>query len=1075
MSGALTVLAGVLFLAHGPCALAENPMIHATGLRAEFTESPIGIDNPRPRLSWVVEAEGRGELQTAFRIQVASAPELLAREEADLWDTTVSTGESSHLVYTGAPLRSHMECFWRVKLWDRDGRSGPWSAVARWSMGILDPSDWVADWIGHDASRDPLESFPAAPAQWIWHRNEGEDPPGPPRCVLARVLEIDSSKSITGVELAVAARDGFRLFVNGREAAASPKGPDAWKRPVLVRDSSLFGPGRNVLYAEAECAGGVAPGFILWLVLRHGDGSQITMGTSSAWRSSDRPVPEWKSGGPGEDEGRPARSFGNFGIAPWRLLDESTLRLPPARYLRGSVSLRKLPTRAVLYASALGVADFYLNGEPVSDERFTPGWTDYERRVYYRAYDVTPLIRQGANVLGAVLADGWFSGYLGWGALRDHYGKKPRILAQLHMEFDDGTTEEFGTGRSWVAGTGAVREADFLMGEKHDAREAHREFFRGDRVSAHPVDLGAELGPAVEAHPGPPVRSFAELRPVAITEPRPEVWVFDLGRNFAGVARLRTREQRGREIVLRFAERLNPDGTVYTDNLRGARAQDSYICAGRGEETWEPRFTFHGFQYVEVTGLSSAPDTGTITGIALSSDTPLAGEFQCSREMLNQLASNILWTQRSNFIDVPTDCPQRDERLGWTGDAQVYSRSACLNVDAQAFFHKWITDLNDAQRSDGQYPMVAPLKVAGSDGGPAWADAGVICPWTVYQIYGDRSILAESYEHMKRFVEFCRLRSPGLLPPEEFHCFGDWLNIQAETPKEVIATAYFAHVSRLLARAAEVLGKTSDAEHYGKLAEEVRAAFQRAYVRDDGTIHGNTQTAYALALSFELLDAADAERAGAHLLKDLEERGGRLSTGFVGTKELMNALSRLGRQDLAYRLLLSEEFPSWGFTIRHGATSIWERWDGWTPERGFQDPQMNSFAHYAFGAVYEWMVATIGGIRPEEPGFGRLVIAPVVDPSLEWARVAYRSVKGLVVSDWRREGRRLKLSVEIPANARCRIVLPMVPGTVTESGIDLERVKDLIIDGGMEAGVAIEAGSGRYEFEGDVLPSSGPH
>jgi alpha-L-rhamnosidase len=607
------------------------------------------------------------------------------------------------------------------------------------------------------------------------------------------------------------------------------------------------------------------------------------------------------------------------------------------------------------------------------------------------------------------------------------------------------------------------------MGESCDARRPGADrLFRPDAPGEwEPVDCGAPLNPRVQSHPAPPVRPLPGIVPRSVTPAGRERWIVDLGQNFAGTVRLRVSGRAGDRITLRYAERLNTDGTFYTTNLRGARALDTYICRGGGEEIWEPRFTFHGFQYVELSGVRSASHA-TVTGIPVTSDLERVSTFECSEAMLNRLASNILWTQRANFIDIPTDCPQRDERLGWTGDAQVYIRSACLQSDAQAFYRKWLVDLTDAQRADGQFPMVAPLKVAGDDGGPAWADAGVICPWIAYEIYGDLDLLQRQYPSMVRFVEFCRRRStPDLLPPEKFHCFGDWLNINAETPHPVIYTAYFARAADLTARAAEVLGLADDARKHRELFDRIKGAFNTAFVSPEGRIEGNTQTAYALAIAFGLLDGEIREAAARRLVADIDLRGWHLSTGFVGTKELMSALSATGHTDVAYRLLQNETFPSWGFTIRNGATSIWERWDGWTPEKGFQDPGMNSFAHYAFGAVYEWMVENIGGISAQAPGYARVAIAPHPGGTLTHARVGYRSVAGLVSVAWQIAKDRITVRITIPPDVTASIRLPGVNGTVLESGSPAEHRAGL-----KQTGPGLfEAGSGEYTFTYDYRAS----
>jgi alpha-L-rhamnosidase len=419
-----------------------------------------------------------------------------------------------------------------------------------------------------------------------------------------------------------------------------------------------------------------------------------------------------------------------------------------------------------------------------------------------------------------------------------------------------------------------------------------------------------------------------------------------------------------------------------------------------------------------------------------------------------------------NFIDIPTDCPQRDERLGWTGDAQVYIRTATLRADVQAFFTKWLVDLTDGQRKDGQFPMVAPVKVAGDDGGPAWADAGVICPWTLYEVYGDRRLLERQYPSMVRFVEFCRSRStPELLPPAKFHAFGDWLSIKADTPKEIIYTAYFAISTRLTAEAAATLGKTDDARKYRELFERIKAAFNKAYVSADGRIKGDTQACYVLALAADLLDADKAKLAGEHLVADIVGRKIHLSTGFIGTKDLMLVLAKIGRNDVAYRLLLNDTFPSWGFSIKHGATSIWERWNGWTPEEGFFDPGMNSFAHYSFGAVYQWMAENIGGIKAAAPSYKRIVIEPVPGGGLTTASTRYDSIRGPIATSWTHKDGWFTLDVSIPANTTATVVLPAAdPSAITESGrkaADAPGISEVKAENGRSR---ISVGSGSYRF-----------
>ena len=700
--------------------------------------------------------------------------------------------------------------------------------------------------------------------------------------------------------------------------------------------------------------------------------------------------------------------------------------LPPPTFLRKTFNVSKRVKHAVLHCSAFGIAEFHINGKKIGNEYFMPGWTDYEKRVYFHSYDVSKSLTKGNNALGAILGDGWYTGYVGFGANRDHYGKHTRAIAQLEIEYTDGTRDSIATNNSWKASAGPIAYSDFLMGEQYDARDEQQDWAKAsfDDSKWASVDTGALSKGKLEAFPSNPVRAYETVKPITLSEPKPGVYVYNLGQNLAGFVRLKINGSRGQKITIRHAERLNPDNTVYTTNLRSAVSTDTYICKGGGTEVWEPKFTFHGFQYVEVTGLDSKPQMDLIEGIAISSDAKLGGHLETSDKMLNKLVSNAYWTQRMNFIDIPTDCPQRDERLGWTGDAQAFIRTACMVADVQPFFTKWLVDLDDGQRDDGQFPMVAPVKVAGNDGGPAWADAGVICPWTIYDVYGDVQLLAKHYPNMKRFIEFCEKRStPDLMPPAKFHCFGDWVSINANTPTDVIFLAYFAYSTHLVAESARALGHTDEAAHYDNLCVKLKANFNKNFVSTDGTVKGNTQCSYVLAFAFDLLNDGNREMAKAKFIHSIEERNWLLSTGFVGTRDIMNALTKIGRNDIALRLLHNTDFPSWGFSIKNGATSIWERWDGWTPEKGFQDPGMNSFAHYAFGAVVGWMYREIGGINNASAGFNQIQIKPLFDPKLDWVKASYDSVHGPVKVSWKKSGTGHLVGVDVPPNTTAAVWL----------------------------------------------------
>jgi len=1038
-----------------------------TQLRVEALTNPLGIEVKEPRLSWIVGSSIRGEHQTAYQILVADDEAVLARGEGNLWDSgKVESDETTGVAYAGKPLQSQQRCVWTVRVWNKDGEPSAWAAPAFWTMGLTEPDDWKAEWIGFDKHREEVDEKEAefGAAAWIWRAaDQGPDKPEGPRLFVTE-LDIPADSPIEEAHLLAAADDGFKFTINGTLAATG----NSFKTPVETDALRFLKPGSNTIRVEATNGAPGPAGLIARLTVKLQDGRVVERVTDASWGTLENPGANWHDRDINPADLGPAEVIAEHGGGPWGKLTVRGLVLPKPSYLRTTFEVDKPVKRATVYTTALGIHDVHLNGVRVSEDYFNPGWTDYTKRVYYRTYDVTASLRQGPNALGAILADGWYSGYVGFGKMRDHYGKKPRIKTQLVIEYEDGSTSVVATGPDWRASTGPILEADFLMGEVHDARlDIPGWDLPGFAAEGwEPVDSGAEMDPVVQPHPGPPVVAFAELRPRTFTEIKPGVYVLDYGRNFAGVPRIRVRSQPGQKIVLRFAERLNPDGTIYTANLREARCIDTYICKGGDEEIWSPRFTFHGYQYVEVTGLNAPPRDDTVVGLALSSDTPVVGGFESSDPMLNTLHANIYWTQRANFIDIPTDCPQRDERLGWTGDAQVYVKTATLNCDVQAFFNKWLVDLTDGQRADGQFPMVAPVKVAGDDGGPAWAEAGVVCPWTIYEVYGDRRLLERQYPSMVKYVEFLVNRStPELLPPENYHAFGDWLSIGADTPKDVIYTAYFSLAARLTARAAEVLDKPDDAARFNEIYEKVKVSFNKAYVKDDGRIEGDTQAVYVLALANDLVDGEKAEQAAAHLVENIKEKDWHLSTGFIGTKDLMLVLSKIGRTDVAYRLLFNDTFPSWGFSIKQGATSIWERWDGWTPEKGFQDPGMNSFSHYSFGAVYQWMVENIGGIKSDGLAYKRIVIAPEPGDRLTRAAVTYRSVRGEIASAWTKADGAFTLSVTIPANTTATVVLPAADAaSITEGGLPLDQAPGVRVDRTEGGRTFVAVGSGRYVF-----------
>jgi alpha-L-rhamnosidase len=742
--------------------------------------------------------------------------------------------------------------------------------------------------------------------------------------------------------------------------------------------------------------------------------------------------------------------------------------------------------RATLHASARGLFELRASGRRVGEDIFAPEWTDYDKRIHYRTYDVTKLIKSGRNVLGAILGDGWWSGYVGWQETRARYGSlENSLLVQLEVELANGKRITLGTDNTWTCNTGPILSSDFMMGETYDARRERKGWDRKNFADKNWLSAREVAAPAVSlvAQRSEPVQIVETIKPVSMNEIRPGVFIYDLGQNISGWVRLRVKAPAGTRVQLRHGERLSPDGTLYTENLRRAKATDGYVCKGGKPEVWEPHFTFHGFQYVELTGLPSAPGRNAVTGCVVRSATLPAGQFECSHAGVNRLWLNGAWSQRDNFLSIPTDCPQRDERLGWMGDAQVFLRTASYNMDVAAFFTKWMIDVEDAQTADGIFPDTAPrlregenfIGLDGLGGAAGWADAGIVIPWTLWRVYGDRRIIERHWKAMTAWLDWIERHNPnGLRVNELGNNYGDWLCIPSDTTfrthspmKNLLATAYWAGDAVKMARMARELGRKAEAKRFQAMFEKVRAAFQKEFLREDGRLTVETQTAYLLALAFNLLPEKVRARAAEHLVENIKALDWHLSTGFIGISHLNPQLTLAGHADVAYRLLLRDDYPSWLYPVKHGATTIWERWNGWTEREGFFNPQMNSFNHYSLGSVGEWLFRHVAGIELdlEAPGFQRFVLRPFIGKGLDFARATYRTMHGEITSGWKRTGKKLKWTIRIPANTTARVHVPSEPGTaVTENGAPMEKAASLRVTGREGRFLICEAGAGTYNF-----------
>ncbi len=857
-------------------------MTSVVKLKCEHRVNPLGIDNPRPRLSWQMLDDRRGASQSARQVQVAENTKDLKDENKLLWDSGKVESDESHLVpYDGPALTSRQHCVWRVRVWDQEGEQSEWSDIAEWEMGLLEKSDWQAEWIG----------------------------PG--------------------------------------------------KRP----ENAEFCP-----------------------------------------------------------------------------------------LLRKEFSINSI-TSARLYITARGLYDAEINGQHVGNDCLVPGWTDFNKRLQVLTYDVTDIVTSGENAIGIILGDGWYSGRISQRHKNEGplYGDTPELMAQIEIQSADGSMKTVSTDASWTFNLGPIEASDIYDGETYNAEKEIADWSKPGCSSGEwsPVVVGEKGEEIFDAKCVEPVRRIQELNALEVTDPEKGKYVFDFGQNMVGWVRTRLELKSGQKITLRFGEMLQADGTLYTENLRDALCTDYYTAAGDGLVEWEPRFTFHGFRYAEVSGIDYEPALDALTGIVLHNDMEMTGSFECSHPLVNQLQSNIQWGQRGNFLEVPTDCPQRNERLGWTGDAQIFVRTASFNMDVAAFFEKWMRDLSDEQGPNGAVPSVIPSKSWAEDthdAGPAWSDAAAICPWTIYKCYGDLKILEDNYETIKKYVEGLKERSHDLIRADELYVdwggFGDWLSLDAPgterrggTPTDLIGTAYFALDTRILADIARILGKNDEAEQYTKLARYITEAFQREFVTPNGRVAQNNQTAYLLALGFDMLPDDHRPLAVRRLVNLIERANRHLKTGFVGTPLLCPVLSSVRRHDLAVDLLLQETYPSWLYTVLQGATTMWERWNSYTIEDGFGDVSMNSFNHYAYGSIGAWMVTTLAGLDTFEqsPGHKRLKFAPRMDARFEFVKAKLETPYGLASSEWKIADGVVTYDVTVPPNTSAKMILPGIsPENINE-------------------------------------------
>lgn len=1134
-------------------------------LRCEDRVNPLGIGNPTPELSWQLQGTGqgmayRGQTQSAYEIVVGSTP-----GSTDLWDSgKVLSSQISGLLYSGTTLISGEQCYWQVRVYDGDGNVSAWSAPAQWTMGLLSPTNWTAQWIGYDAAYNltPQQSNNAAlfnTSGLNWLSYSGQTPQGGLyQSSLRKTIVLPVGQTITNSIMALYADNSCGVFANGQPTTNAAM---RWEATAEINVTSWLHGGTNLLALAATNTDQPASA-IGRLIVQFASGSVSNIPVDTSWKAAQWPAGNWTATNYNDS----AWTTPGSGGTPWGTPALNDIARVPAPYLRKNFAITQAVTRATVYVTALGAYELHLNGNKVGNDVLTPGWTQFTKRVYYQTYDVTSLLQQGTNTIGAILGDGWYASDLAYKGQRLNYGGTPRFLAQMIIQFSDGSTQTVVTDGSWQASYGPILYGDLLIGSGYDARQEmpgwdatnfNASAWPPVEVGLNPVAVGysnvtaivigletnnqvsfvannATMGgdPAfgivktlqitfqigggtnqtqsfaenstvnisgngqtltiiqalygdsmrfpgngglqVQAAVTEPSRCFEMLAATNLTQPAPGCYTFDLGQNIAGWAQLNISGHVGDRITIRYGEMLNPNGTVYTENLRGAAATDFYTFATNGSVVYQPHFTFHGFRYVELRGLSVPPTINSMTGIVVHSDIPLTGSFSCSSALLNQLYSNITWGQKGNYLEVPTDCPQRDERMGWTGDTEFFTPTAVYNFDVQSFFRRHLVTLcEDAQHSDGSFANVAPDLGAGS-GAAAWGDAAWICTDVMYRTYGDTNVIVDHYAAFQTYGQYLAAHATNFTVPSLPGDYNDWLNLGGGASETVIDTAFYAYYAQAMSEMAAAIGKSGDAGSYATLHSNIVAAFATFFNSDGSFKDGSSQTGYALGFTLNLVPSALQSQAERQFADTIAQFDNHLATGFIGTPRLLPALHNIGRDDLAYTLLLQQTYPSWLYQVLLGATTMWERWDGWTPSAGFQSATMNSFNHYAFGSVGQYLYGEIGGINPASPGYKTILIKPVPGTGLNWASTSYNSVNGTISTAWTNIGGNFNLEVMVPPNTMAQICVPATNATsVTESGVPASTSPGVTYVGFSNNYAIYSVGSGNYKWT-SILPTPPP-
>ncbi len=1004
----------------------------ATGpghLRVEYLDNPMGLDIIQPRFSWIVPLEGHGTHQNAYQIIVASNPELLANEQADLWDSgKVDSNINAHIEYAGIPLKSNQRVFWQVRYWNQKDEVSPWSESAFFTMGLLETADWSGTWIGmtrpETPPRETREEYLLDGLSWIWFSDaETEQRTGSDTRFFRRSFELPDAE-ILRARVLLTVDDRYTVFVNEQKAGKDQR----WNRARAYDIANILKPGQNVVAVHAVNDDVNTPGaLVARIIVDCADGTSLRLDSDSSWRVSPRGAGGWNSIGFDDSNWPQARIKGEVGMQPWGVPytePADTTQYEPSPLYRKQFNLDREVVEATVHIAGLGFYELRLNGEKVGDRVLEPAFTRYDKRVLYSSYDITSLLSMGEHALGVMLGHGWYDmhAYSEWDFEFAPWRDAPKFLMETRIHFADGESMTITSDESWKTSPGPVVYDNIRVGEIYDARLEQPGW---DQTGFD--DTNWKLAATVPAPEGElrgkrsePIRVAMSIKPNSITEPKPGVFVFDFGQNMAGWTVLQVEGPAGTTIRMHHCERLGDDGLVDEHNdiyvYSGDFATSIYTLHGEGMETWRPRFTYYGFQYVQMEGYPGTPTLDTLTAEVVHTDFKSAGSFECSNPLLNQIHEATRWAYISNFMGYPLDCPQR-EKNGWTGDAHLAANQGLYNYHSAAAYTRWMDDFKDEQRANGEFPGIVPTSGWGYGIGPAWDSAYLLIPWYLYQHHGDIRVLEENYDGMKRYVDYLTDRAVDHIVDLGL---GDWVPADTQTPRNVTSTAYYYVDAQIVAAAARLLDKPEDAAQYAALAEEIRDAFSIHFLDEStGIVSNGSQTAQSTALYQGLAPDDLIDDIMQVLIDRVHEREGHLDCGILGTKYLLHALTDNGQAELAYTIATRTTYPSWGHWLEQGATTLWENWDG-TMSRN----------HVMFGDINAWFFQALAGIRhdPEEPGFRSIIIAPQFVGDLTSVKAEVETLQGTIRSAWRDNnygsGEHFELELTIPANSRATVKAP---------------------------------------------------